>query len=58
MLSSTEYAFQYPGSESEVIVRWAVDEKGDSGRISQNLVPMSCHHLIKVVPAHGQYNRK
>ena len=23
----------YPGSESEVIVRWAVDEKGDSGRM-------------------------
>ena len=54
-----EYNLAYPGSESEVIVRWAVDEKKETlAEWSQNLVPMSCHHLIKVAPAHGQYNRK
>ena len=56
---------QYPGSEVPDIrkpsagrVSEASEDDGHLAEWSQNLVPMTCQHLIKVTPACVQHNHK
>ena len=55
---------RYPGSEVPELKKPSAGRASEASEVgplaewNQNLVPMSCHNLIKVAPAHGQYNRK